>query len=260
MPFHAAGIHHAGMTETAYHKVVSSYTPSIKSLAHARKRVKDVEWTSGSLLVVTMPSLPGVIQEKNTVLGVSKGRISAEHMEQPSVNQALEGLQQCCIAHFACHGSTDHMDPSNSGLILRRQEEKCAGNECKGSDSRAGLVQDRLTVGRISEMNLRHARLAYLSACSTAQNKAERLSDEAIHVVSGFQVAGFPHVVGCLWPSVDWVCVEVANGFYSSLFGQGELRWKDGEIAAALREAVMAVRADDMGMPLNWAQFVHYGP
>jgi hypothetical protein len=31
-----------------------------------------------------------------------------------------------------------------------------------------------------------------------AQNKAEGLSDEVIHVVSGFQVAGFQHVIGCL--------------------------------------------------------------
>lgn len=37
-----------------------------------------------------------------------------------------------------------------------------------------------------------------------------RLSDEVLHVVSGFQVAGFRQVVGCLWPSDDNVCVEVA--------------------------------------------------
>jgi hypothetical protein len=30
-------------------------------------------------------------------------------------------------------------------------------------------------------------------------------------------------------------------------------------VALALREAVMAVRAEDMDMPLNWAQFVHFG-
>ncbi|KAK4119358.1 hypothetical protein N657DRAFT_557307, partial [Parathielavia appendiculata] len=63
--------------------------------------------------------------------------------------------------------------------------------------------------------------LSYLSACSTAENRANRLSDEAIHVVSGFLVVGFPHVVDCLWPSNDGVCVEVAGGFYSSLFEQG---------------------------------------
>jgi hypothetical protein len=33
----------------------------------------------------------------------------------------------------------------------------------------------------------------------------------------------------------------------------------NGEGASALQEAVMAVRAEDINMPLNWAQFVHYG-
>lgn len=130
----------------------------------------------------------------------------------------------------------------------------------KESTGRAGPVQDRLTVGRISEISLQDARLAYLSACLTTQNKVEELSDEVIHVVSGFQVAGFPHVVGCLWPSNDRICVEVARTFYSTLFGQGGSRWHDGEMAAALREAVLVVRAEEMTLPLNWAQFVHYGP
>ena len=61
---------------------------------------------------------------------------------------------------------------------------------------------------------------------------------------------------------MDSVCVEVASRFYRALFGRGEARWKGGEIAAAFREAVMAIREDEMlmGLPLNWAQFVHYGP
>ncbi len=267
MLFHAAGIHRTGSTETAYHRAVSSYAPSIKALAHAGKRAKETEATHGSLLAVSMPttpaekdqkpllSLPGATLEKNKVLEVTKGRLLARHLVQPSVDQVLEELQHCSAVHFACHGFTDHVDPSQSGLILQRQ-----GKENTESGGGAGPVQDRLTVARISDLSLRQARLAYLSACSTAQNRAERLSDEVIHVVSGFLVAGFPHVVGCLWPSNDGVCVEVAGEFYSSLFEQGKSRWQDGQMAAALREAVMGVRAGDMTMPLNWAQFVHYGP
>lgn len=36
-------------------------------------------------------------------------------------------------------------------------------------------------------------------------------------------------------------------------------RTADEQPAAALREAVMEVRAGDMGTPLNWAQFDHNG-
>ncbi len=263
MPFHAAGIHADDSTDTAFDRATSSYAPSIKALAHAQKRAKDAQRTQGSLMVVTMPttpssqgqpsaslSLPGVTLEKDLLLQETRGHIPPEEMEHPDTARVLEGLQRCCIAHFACHGTTDYADPSSSGLIL----QKGAGG--------AALAQDRLTVRSISELDLRHVRLAYLSACSTAQNGAENLADEVIHVVSGFQVAGFPHVVGCLWPSVDSVCVEVASRFYRALFGRGEARWKGGEIAAAFREAVMAIREDEMlmGLPLNWAQFVHYGP
>lgn len=104
------------------------------------------------------------------MLVVTKGHLVAQNMERPSVCQVLDELRRCSVAHFACHGSTDHIDPFQSGLILQRQRDVCDGG--------ARAVQDRLTVGRISEMTLQHARLAYLSACSTAQNKAERLSDE----------------------------------------------------------------------------------
>jgi CHAT domain-containing protein len=121
----------------------------------------------------------------------------------------------------------------------------------KSGKSEAALEQDWLTVGKTLELNLTHARMAHLSACSTAQNRATQLSVEVIHVASGFQVAGFPHVVGCLWPSTDSVCVEVASKLYSALFSQGESLWEKVEVALALREAVMLVKAEDTGMPLT---------
>ncbi len=257
MPFHAAGTHSATSTENVYSRAISSYAPSIKALAHARNRAKATDKTCSTLLMATMsttpgypklPDLPRVVEEKNKVLDIANGHLPVEPLDQPSVDRLIERLRHCSVAHFACHGSTDHSDPSNSGLILQR----CRGNQPP--------EQDRLTVQRVSELSLTHARIAYLSACSTAENKATRLSDEVIHVVSGFQVAGFPHVVGCLWPSNDRVCVEVAGEFYTTLLRQGGMRWGSDEVASALREAVIAVRAKEMSMPLNWAQFVHYGP
>ena len=84
--------------------------------------------------------------------------------------------------------------PSNSGLILLQLQK---------SSNEPGEVfeQDRLTAHRIADLQLRHTQIAYLSAC---ENKAVQLSAEVIHVVSGFQVAGFPHVVGLpmIWPRV----------------------------------------------------------
>ncbi|KAN0078802.1 CHAT domain containing protein [Elaphomyces granulatus] len=250
MPFHAAGLHMRGSTENAYSRVISSYTPSIKALAHARNWARGTEGSRaahGSLLITTMPTtpgtyseknapkdLPGVIKEKDEIIKVAHGRITTIALNNPSVDQVLESLEACRIAHFACHGASDSLDPSNRQI-----------------DSPPHLRTPART--RTTDC------IFYLSACSTAENKAARLSDEVIHVVSGFQVAGFPQVVGCLWPAGDLECVEVARRFYSSVLQQSWSAMGNGEGASALQEAVMAVRAEDINMPLNWAQFVHYG-
>ncbi|KAG7286881.1 hypothetical protein NEMBOFW57_009199 [Staphylotrichum longicolle] len=255
-------------TENAFSKAVSSYTPSIKALWYAQERARATDGARGALLIVAMPTtpgqvaqpdsrtqqdtrkppdLPGVAEETKKITDIVNGHVPIEPLDLPSVDQAVDKLTDCYIAHFTCHGLTDHADPSNSGLILQKRGE---GQEAE---------QDRLTVHRGSELSLAHARIAYLSACSTAENGAARLSDEVIHVVSGFQVAGFPYVVGCLWPSIDWVRVEVSSGFYGSLLRRRGARWDGGEVARAVREAVMAVREAEMDRPLAWAQFVHFG-
>jgi hypothetical protein len=257
MPFHAAGDHSPGSTKNTFTHVISSYVPSIKALSYSRSRCSVDKGLQLKALIATMPvtpgikpgldRLPGVLDEKRSVIEILQHFTTVEEIEQPSAAAVIHSVEKCDIAHFACHGRTSHIDPSSSGLILQRKDE--AG----------GAVQDVLTVHDLSEINIQHAQLAYLSACSTAENKAARLADEAIHVVSGFQVAGFPHVIGCLWPSVDRVCVEVARGFYASLVEQGVLRLESRGIAAALHTSVIEERAKDWKRPLNWAQFVHYG-
>jgi CHAT domain-containing protein len=80
-----------------------------------------------------------------------------------------------------------------------------------------------------------------------------------IPVVSGFQVAGFPHVIGSLRPAGDREFVAVVSRFYSSLIEHKDmLKLGSQQVAQALQQAVVAVRTEDMDMPLNWAQFVLY--
>jgi TPR repeat protein len=260
MPFHAAGNHALGSTEDALNMAISSYTPSIRALAYSQGRTDSIHGIRGSLLLVTMPTTPGdptdpsvkklqdllkVDKEKNIVIELCKD-MQVDFREAPSVEQVLGAMKKCCIAHFACHGYTNHQDPSNSGLILQKFEN--------------GLMkQDRLTVREISALRLPNARVAYLSACSTAENNAPRLEDEVIHVASGFQVAGFPHVVGCLWPSNDRVCMDVASSFYSSLLSEDLIEWDGRVVASAVWKAVQAARAEAIRRPLEWAPFVHYG-
>ncbi|TDZ33767.1 hypothetical protein C8035_v010954 [Colletotrichum spinosum] len=262
IPFHAAGIHEPGSTATVYHQTISSYTPSINVLWHAQRQTRASEWEGSSLAIVTMKTtpggegdqrlsnLPGVEDEEAAVTKLVEKYAPVEQLKQPSVTEAVDSLRRHTIAHFACHGTSDVHDPSQSALVL--QKSRVEGRT-------EVYVQDRLTMGELSSIKLQRARLAYLSACSTAQSNSVRHRDEVLHVVSGFIVAGFPHTVGCLWQSSDRMCVSVAEAFYTELFRVHGSHWQDDDVARSLREAVMQQRAKELRTPLLWAPFVHYG-
>ncbi len=254
-PFHAAGDVSTGRTEAACYHVVSSYASTIKALQHARRTAKiTAEW---SATVISMPSTPGMDSFLETKRETSEVRASIESLmhvvslDYPNVEDTLKHLRNCSIVHFACHGVSDPDDPSRSRLIL--QTKKTESGEPQ---------QDPLSVSDIAEIHLSHAQIAYLSACSTAQNKVKELSHEALHIVSAFQVAGFRHVIGCLWPSDDEVCQEVAKSFYAELSQGGIAAFEnDRAIALALHNAVLKIRESSKyaKQPLLWAQYVHYG-
>lgn len=257
-PFHSAGDMSAGLMESTYYRAISSYTPTLKALQYARQRASSTSLSQVEPLravIVAMPetagqrSLPETrreIVEVELALGSSA---SIETLVHPDNKSTMAKLQDCNIAHFACHGTSNPMDPSKSGLIL--QKTKTATEES---------MQGILSVREIFQAQLSQARIAYLSACSTAQNESEILSDEVLHVVSGFQVAGFKHVVGCLWPSNDEVCVDVAKSFYAELNQSGDIGGgSDRAVAVALHRAVVKVRERRSKQPLLWAQYVHFG-
>jgi tetratricopeptide (TPR) repeat protein len=252
MPFHAAGDHSFRSDRNLFTRAISSYTPSIKALAYSRERLQKNDICGENMLLATMtttpglPTLPGVEVEKKAILERLPAYFKSEVHDHPSALRIIQSLEHCSIAHFACHGFSDHTDPSKNGLVFQKK------------DGLGRFVQDAMSVHDVSKLKLERARIAYLSACSTAENGAARLRDEVIHIVSGFQVAGFAHVVGCLWPSADAVCVEVAKGFYSELFKEG-VEIEDKDVAMALHEAIRVARETDWDQPLKWAQFVHYG-
>jgi CHAT domain-containing protein len=96
---------------------------------------------------------------------------------------------------------------------------------------------------------------------NTAQNQVIKLSDEVLHVASGFQVAGFRHVVGCRWPSDDKVYVDITKSFYSKFNQGGTARYDDKATVLALHKAVIKIRERNgyRKRPLLWAQYVHFG-
>ncbi|RMY30595.1 hypothetical protein D0864_16930, partial [Hortaea werneckii] len=257
LPFHAAGTHSQGSTSNTFSRAISSYAPTLRALIHAKGRA--TEFLTGSrpkhnLLLATMETTPGfrrlygALAEADAVQEAVGVEHRITHRKQQNAEAVLRLMSSHDIFHFAGHGDSDPADPSGSCIILEK------------ADPTSHLaVEDPLCVRDLFEADFQPAFLAFLSACSTAENQHHLLADESIHLVSGFLVAGFRHVVGCLWPSSDEVCVQVAREFYRALGLQDGKEVRDETVARALHAAVEKVRATRPHHPLLWAQYVHVG-
>jgi hypothetical protein len=229
LPLHAAQDDQDGVLD----RVLSSYTPTIRALHHAA--VTDPPPSTPDVLVVAQPS-HGLTwaAEEASIIGDSFGQSTALIDAKATRTATIEALSSATIAHFACHGILDVAAPSESGIRLH---------------------DGTMTVLDVNRLHLRHAELAYLSACSTAVAGSE-LADEAIHLTSAMQLAGFRQVIGTLWPVPDLVAVQVAEDVYGRLASTGGRL--DG--AAALHHAVRGLRESYPDRPFLWASYLHIGP
>src|SRR5690606_12608162 len=123
--------------------------------------------------------------------------------------------------------------------------------------SEAGLLlsDGLLTVADIVQLRLAGAELAYLSACET--HRSVTLPDEAIHLASAFQLAGFRHVVATLWAISDLRSPQVAEIVYDELAASrragGGTALECADTAVALHCAVQELRDEHPDEPWLWA-------
>jgi CHAT domain-containing protein len=102
------------------------------------------------------------------------------------------------------------------------------------------------------------SKLAYLSACSTS-DQPPRLADEAVHITGAFQLAGYPHVIGSLWPVNDSTNSTLCRIVYRYLADTVAPGIEPGRAPRALHDALRILRADHPGMPTQWAAYIHVG-
>jgi CHAT domain-containing protein len=107
----------------------------------------------------------------------------------------------------------------------------------------------------VARLRLDDAELAFLSACSTAR-PGTRLADEAIHLASAFQLAGYRHVLATLWPVPDWPARRAVAAVYDRLAGGAH---RADRAPAALHATTLALRERYPDHPSIWAAFVHAG-
>ncbi|MFH8939500.1 CHAT domain-containing protein [Streptomyces griseosporeus] len=228
LPLHAAVLPEG---DHVIDRVVSSYTATVRTFQRALSRHIEPERMARTLIAAEAAAeLPKAAEEAEMV----RRRLSAA---EPPLVGAAAGLAEVRTAlatagwaHFACHGVTDVNHPDRSALKLHDGD---------------------LTLAEVGGLDI-DAHLAYLSACSTAQGSS-RLMDEALHLAAAFQLAGFRHVVGTLWPVSDEAAYAFADHAYTAL---GEHPF---EVAQAVHQATRRLRAS-FRAPLLWASHVHLGP
>lgn len=197
---------------------------------------------SEHVAIVAMPRTPGssalrgARAEAKMIRGLFGERAAILQGRGATHKAVADALPLYPWAHFACHGSSDVQDPSRSHLLL--------------SDYR----KRPLTVMEVSRLRLERAEFAFLSACSTAKTGVT-LPDEAIHLASAFQVAGYRSVIATLWEIDDRVATQIAERVYRKL----AITEDADDAAAALHDAVCAAREIHRAQPSRWAAHIHHG-
>ena len=275
LPLHAAGYHADPFDNpgkrTVIDRVISSYTATIAALRHARRSARPDGTISGPAVtapavIVAMPTTPGLPDQGHLRFVRDEARMVAARIPGsiiliqnqstdsrpikipgqdiiPTRAAVLARIATCPIAHFACHGTNDPVDPSSSRLLLHDHQTA------------------PLTVAALTPLHLDHARLAFLSACETALTTKTELIDEAIHLASAFQLAGYPQVIGTLWAINDRIAAQVADAFYAALATStsGTPALDFTKAAQALHRATRAVRDIFPTTPFLWAAHIHIG-
>ena len=173
-------------------------------------------------------------------------------LQRPTAERVLQVLPGFSIAHFACHGVSE-VNPADSHLLLLKESISHDDLRMEVLDKRCVKEKvGKLYAKDIATLKLPEARLAYLSACCTADSTSSKLVDEVTHIVSSFHIAGFAHVVGTLWPSEDEACQKMAVDFYSALS-------KTDNVAVSYRTAIMGLMKQKPLEPIYWAPFIHFG-
>ncbi|KAF6764586.1 CHAT domain-containing protein [Ephemerocybe angulata] len=253
LPLHAAGIYRGSDSESVLDYVVSSYTPNVAAITDRVRSQGSITTESSGLFLTSQPDAPGTSPIPGTTKEVQsifrkaeEAGVRALKLEGDDLGpgECLERMQEFSSIHLACHAWQDAAEPLKSRFRFHR-----------GS----------LDLGTILKANLKHADLAFLSACQTSTGD-ENVLDEAVHLAAGMLAAGYRRVVATMWSIGDQPAQEVATSFYEYLIAHkttGSSGTFDGTLSAyALHHATQELRRklDDSDRSLlTWIPFVHYG-
>ncbi|KAJ7141482.1 CHAT domain-containing protein [Mycena epipterygia] len=256
VPIHAA-TKAGNISECCSAYVVSSYTPTLRSLLDSRCTYQQVRLSDVRALAAAVPkgytatTLPNTMEEvkrlemwapTGTVLPLASGdgldtSLSSNGLG-PTVQMILDNIPKATILHLACHGMQDPAKPLESGFIMQD-----------------GLLK----ISQLMSVSHPGAFMAFLSACETAKGDKTQ-PDQAVHLASAMLLAGFKSIVATMWSMNDRDGPVVADVIYEQLFTQaGNSKYLNpDDVAYALDTAVTKLKQAG-APPVCWAPYIHIG-
>lgn len=219
--------------------MVSSYTPTIGALLAPTQPVAEFSGilVVGQKLTPNLPPLPGTEAELSCLQEKFRNHVIKQlDGEAATPDAVLNEMERHGWVHFACHARQDTSRPRESAFYLHN---------------------GTLDLATITQKQLKHVDLAFLSACETATGD-EKLPDEAVHLAAGMLIAGYRTVIATMWSIGDGNAPLVTEKVYEYLLGGGA---PDSQRAAvALHKAVECLRAK-VGVYAfeKWAPYIHIG-
>ena len=247
LPLHAATPRPGGGSGDAGagQRVISSYTPTLRSLISARK-ARDLRDSSRSgdrepLLLVSVSdrvgqqALPATTRflEFLTDL-IPPHHLTTLHGPKATAKNVTRALRRHSRAHFDCHGRQDPDSSARTGLVLHDRD---------------------LTIADLAGVRTRRPEFAFLAACSTAAPE-HTIIDEMVSVTSVLHYSGYQSVIGTLSPVLDSSTERVAKDIHTRL---ADPQASPGPAATLLHHAVSEERRRRPKHPSTWVPFIHVG-
>ncbi|KAF8602257.1 hypothetical protein BDV93DRAFT_444518 [Ceratobasidium sp. AG-I] len=236
-PLHAAGNY--SLQSVAYDHVISSYTPSLSALLALPSNPLSFSGilAIGQTSTPGLPALPGTKSELARIQEQFQGRnVTQLDGDKATPAAVLAGMEEHSWVHLACHALQNTNKPTDSAFYLHN---------------------GTLNIAAIVQKQLKHAELAYLSACETAVGD-QTLPEEAVHLAAGMLMAGYRTVIATMWSIRDNDAPLIAEKVYEHLLEGGVPDAR--RAAAAVHQATECLRAK-VGVQefTKWAPYIHVG-
>jgi CHAT domain-containing protein len=217
-----------------------SVAPSAAAVVLGRQRMAGRlrDAATGRLLVVADPErrdtfpLPGARDEARRIEAAFPARVDVLAGPAAQADAFLDRLPACWVAHLACHGTSNVLQPEETRLLLSDGD---------------------VTLGQLLRLPELRARLVVLSACQSGQVDIIRASDEMLGMPLAFLQAGACAVVSTLWPIDDRVTAMLVGRFYEELAAEIGVDGP-GDVAAALARAQRWLRSLTGEQARRWRQ------